>query len=223
MTRGRVAIGLWMAVGVWAAALLAWQGLAARATPELPVLTPQQAAQGFNVSASPLGLPNLPGTPLGGRPAPPIALTTVSGARMTLKSVAGRVVVLTFVAVGGENGQSSGAGRLLERTRRLLGRRAAGVAMLAVVVDAQVSHAALALWQHQHPGVVLLTGAPGALQAVWGAYGVEVRGQGAAASFTPAVYVLNRRGREETLTVAAPRGLGSQARALVRDIAARLG
>jgi hypothetical protein len=68
---------------------------------------------------------------------------------------------------------------------------------------------------------VLLTGGLGALQSAWTAYGVDVRGQGA--TFTPAVYVLNRHGREETLTVAAPRGIGSQARALVRDIVARLG
>lgn len=222
MNRGRrVAVGLWLAVGVWAAALLVWQVMGAGAAPLSPVLTPQQAAQGFNVSVSPLGLPNLPGTPLSGRAAPRFALTTVSGARVTLQSVAGRVVVLTFVAVGGQNGQGTGAGALLERTRGLLGTRAAGVAMLAVVVDADASRAALASWQQHHPGVVLLTGGLGALQSAWTAYGVDVRGQGA--TFTPAVYVLNRHGREETLTVAAPRGIGSQARALVRDIVARLG
>ena len=49
------------------------------------------------------------------------------------------------------------------------------------------------------------------------------RGQGAPLTFTPPAYVLNRDDREETLTVAAPRGISAQADALVRDIAARLG
>lgn len=67
---------------------------------------------GCNVSVSPLGLPNLPGSPLSGRPAPPFALMTVSGTRITIQSRAGRVVVLTFVAVGGHNGRGTGAGHL---------------------------------------------------------------------------------------------------------------
>ncbi|MDA8198207.1 MAG: hypothetical protein M0Z54_02080 [Thermaerobacter sp.] len=50
-----------------------------------------------------------------------------------------------------------------------------------------------------------------------------MRGQGATETFTPAVCVLNRHGREETLTVAAPPGIGAQACALVRDIVAKLG
>lgn len=213
---------LWLAAGVWAAGLLAWQWGAG--APHGPlVLSPHQAAEGFNVSVSPLGLANLPGTPLSGRPAPPFALRNTEGRVVTLTSLAGRVVVLTFVNLDAHNGQGQGVGRLLAAARRRLGGRAGRVAFLAVAVNRRAGPAAMQRWAAAHAGIIVLSGSAKALGRVWRAYGVGVAGQGPTLRYTPAVYVLSPQGHEEILTVAAPAGVSRQAADLVRDVEAWLG
>jgi cytochrome oxidase Cu insertion factor (SCO1/SenC/PrrC family) len=219
--RARAMRGLWLAAGVWAAGLLAWEAFFARPAPPPVILTPHQAAEGFNVSVSPLGLPNLPGSSLGGRPAPAFALTTQDGRTISLSRLAGKVVVLTFVNTGQDAPSSVSVltADLLRDTLKRLGRRGADVVMLAVTVNlAADSASAVRAWSEANGGVTVLTGSAAALRHLWTAYAAEVSGSGATLAYTPAVYVLNREGREETLTVVAPTGLAGQVSNLVKDI-----
>lgn len=213
--------GLWLAAGVWAAGLLVWEAFFAHPAPPPVILTPHQAAQGFNVSVSPLGLKNLPGSSLGGRRAPAFSLTNQDGRTVSLSQLAGKVVVLTFVNTAQDSPGSTSAltAQLLLKTRELLGARAAGVVMLAVTVNtAADSRADVKVWSAANGAVTVLTGSLAALRHMWTAYAAEVSGTGSELAYTPAVYVLNRQGREETLTVVAPTGIAGQASNLVKDI-----
>lgn len=165
-----------------------------------------------------------PGTPLGGRPAPGFQLTNQFGQRARLSQWRGKVVVLAFV-----DDQCTTICPLTTMSMldalHLLGPAAAGVQLVGVVANPRAlsvadvasfsrAHGLEAAWQ-------FLTGSARQVRRVWHAYGIYAAVVHGQVDHTPAIYVLNRQGREEALfeTQLAYASVGQQAQILARAIA----
>ena len=142
--------------------------------------------------------PNLdPGTPLRGV-APGFALANQFGRTISLRAYAGRVVLLAF-----NDAQCTTICPLtttaMLQAKALLGAAGSGVALLGVNANPQAtgvrwvrdysrSHGMLHRWD-------FLTGTAAQLRRVWRAYHIEAQVLAGQIDHTPAVYVIDRRGR----------------------------
>lgn len=143
-----------------------------------------------------------PGSPLGGIPAPDFTLTDQFGRSVSLHSFRGKTVVLSF-----DDDQCTTICPLTTQTLRLakqaLGSAGSQVVLLGVnanplhtsvndVKTFSVQHGMLNDW-------LFLTGAKTALDTVWKAYHLEVQIVNGSIDHTPAVFVIDPMGREQTL------------------------
>ena len=168
--------------------------------------------------------PNLdPGTALSGR-APGFTLTDQFGRKVSLASFRGRVVVLAF-----NDSQCTTICPLTTTTmveaKAMLGRAGADVALLGVNANPEATavrwvrayseaHGMLHQWQ-------FLTGSVGQLRPVWRAYHIEAQVDAGQIDHTPALEVIDARGRlaKIYLTQMAYASLTQQAQILARELA----
>ena len=168
-----------------------------------------------------------PGTALGQRAAPDIRLTNQFGQPMSLSQFRGKVVVLAFV-----DSECTTVCPLttvsMVQARELLG--AAGDQVRLLGVDANPSatsvhdvmaysqaHAMVNQWD-------FLTGSLAQLRAVWQAYHIYVQIQAGQIDHTPALYVIDQRGREQEvyLTTMAYASVGQEGQVLAEQVASLL-
>lgn len=141
--------------------------------------------------------PTGPGVPLDGTPAPPVRLVTAGGRSLSLQELLGRVTVLAFVDPSG-GPETTLAAEVVRDAWADLGPRAASAAAVAVGVravppgDVTVAHDA--------PWVAAL-GPPEALGRLRTTYHVAVETVGHSVAYTPALVVLDRRGRAARLLI----------------------
>jgi cytochrome oxidase Cu insertion factor (SCO1/SenC/PrrC family) len=167
------------------------------------------------------------GTSLGDRAAPEIRLVNQFGQPMSLSQFRGKVVVLAFV-----DSECTTVCPLttvsMTAARELLG--AAGDQVQLLGVDANPSatsvhdvmaysqaHAMVNQWD-------FLTGSLAQLQAVWRAYHIYVQIQAGQIDHTPALYVIDQRGREREiyLTTMAYASVGQEGQVLAQQVASLL-
>jgi cytochrome oxidase Cu insertion factor (SCO1/SenC/PrrC family) len=168
-----------------------------------------------------------PGTSLGGLAAPDIRLVNQFGQPMSLSQFRGKVVVLAFV-----DSECTTVCPLttvsMVQARELLG--AAGDQVQLLGVDANPSatsvhdvmaysqaHAMVNQWD-------FLTGSLAQLRAVWQAYHIYVQIQAGQIDHTPALYVIDQRGREQKvyLTTMAYASVGQEGQVLADEVASLL-
>ncbi len=171
--------------------------------------------------------PNLdPGTALHGA-APDFALTDQFGRSISLHGYAGRVVLLAF------NDALCTTICPLTTTamvaaKALLGAAGAGVALVGVNANPAATAVRWVRAYSQTHGLAhqwdFLTGSPAQLRAVWRAYHIEAQVIAGQIDHTPAVYVIDRRGRlaklyEQQMAYAS---VPQQAQVYARELAALL-
>ena len=172
--------------------------------------------------------PNLdPGTSLGSRAAPDIRLENQFGQPMSLSQFRGKVVVLAFV-----DSECTTVCPLttvsMVQARELLGAAGDQVQLLGVdanpaatsvhdVMAYSQAHAMVNQWD-------FLTGSLAQLRAVWQAYHIYVQIQAGQIDHTPALYVIDQRGREREiyLTTMAYASVGQEGQVLAEEVASLL-
>ena len=171
--------------------------------------------------------PNLdPGTALSGR-APDFTLTDQFGQRVSLHDYRGKVVILAF-----NDAQCTTVCPLTTTTmleaRGLLGTAASGVALVGVNANPTATARRWVRSYSQAHGMLhqwrFLTGSTGALRTVWRQYHIEAQIDRGQIDHTPALYVIDGRGRlaEVYLTQMAYATMGQQAQVLAREVASLL-
>jgi cytochrome oxidase Cu insertion factor (SCO1/SenC/PrrC family) len=167
-----------------------------------------------------------PGAPLNAM-APGFTLTDQFGRRVSLRSLRGKVVVLSF-----NDPQCTTICPLtttaLLHAKALLGSAASGVELVGIGANPQKTevkwvrayskvHGMLHRWR-------FLTGSLPELRRVWREYGIEAAVLNGAIDHTPATFVIDRRGRESRLylTEMAYSGVGQLGYELAQSISALL-
>jgi cytochrome oxidase Cu insertion factor (SCO1/SenC/PrrC family) len=210
--------GLWLAVLVWAALLLGLH-LRGAETPPPRILTVQQVVNGFAASTVAPPLTRGPGMPLDGRPAPWVPARNLAGHPVQLTTWRGRVVVLTFVNPLCGAGCSSLIPVIQDAWARV--GRSDQLALVAVSVNPAAGAPAARRWwgglQGQVQGTVVV-GPKKALVRLWRLYGVTVEPGGTGLAYTPALYIMNRNGREDALFIVQPGLVAAQARTLAEAL-----
>lgn len=167
-----------------------------------------------------------PGTTLSGV-APGFKLTSQFGRPVSLRSYRGRVVVLAF-----NDAECTTVCPLtttaMVRAKGLLGAAGSGVQLLGINAN---PNATAVKWVHAYSQVhgmlhqwQFLTGSLAQLHSVWKAYHIEVEIDAGQIDHTPALYVINARGRlvKIYLTEMAYRSVDQQAQILATEMATLL-
>jgi cytochrome oxidase Cu insertion factor (SCO1/SenC/PrrC family) len=165
-----------------------------------------------------------PGTALNGRQAPNFVLTNQFGQRVSLRQFRGDVVILAFVDAECTTICPLTTTSMTEALG-MLGPAAAHVRLVGIdanptattvsdVRSYSVVHGVLHQWN-------FLTGSPAALRRVWRAYGIYVAIVHGQIDHTPALYVIDRSGRERWvyMTQMSYAGIGQQAQVLAHAVA----
>jgi cytochrome oxidase Cu insertion factor (SCO1/SenC/PrrC family) len=168
-----------------------------------------------------------PGTSLGSRAAPDIRLVNQFGQPMSLSQFRGKVVVLAFV-----DSECTTVCPLttvsMVQARELLGAAGDQVQLLGVDANpAATSVHDVMAYSQAHVMVNqwdFLTGSLAQLRAVWQAYHIYVQIQAGQIDHTPALYVIDQRGREREiyLTTMAYASVGQEGQVLAQEVAALL-
>jgi len=167
------------------------------------------------------------GVALGGRKAPAFQLVDQFGRPVRLAAWRGKVVMLAFV-----DDQCTTICPLTTQSmamaKRLLGPAAGEVALVAVNANplhTSVEDVRAYVAAHGLTGdLSFLTGSRAELEKVWRAYGIGVQILAGQIDHTPALYVLDRSGRERRLYLTASQyaGVGQEAYVLAREAASLL-
>jgi cytochrome oxidase Cu insertion factor (SCO1/SenC/PrrC family) len=147
--------------------------------------------------------PNLdPGTSLDGIPAPDFTLTNQFGEKISLSAFRGKVIILAFT-----DSECTTICPLTTQSmlaaKQLLGR--AGTQVQLIGVNANPSATAVSdvmAYSRSHWMVNqwdFMTGSRAQLASVWKAYGIYVAIEKGQVDHTPAVYIIDARGREQKL------------------------
>ena len=172
--------------------------------------------------------PNLDlGTSLGGVQAPGFRLLNQFGQPMSLSQFRGKVVVLSF-----EDSECTTVCPLTEQSmldaKEMLGTAGNQVQLLGVDANPDATSVADVLAYSRAHGVVnrwdFLTGSPAQLKATWSAYHIAVQVEQGQIDHTPALFVIDQRGREQKiyLTQMAYSSIGQSAQVLAQEIATLL-
>jgi cytochrome oxidase Cu insertion factor (SCO1/SenC/PrrC family) len=219
--RARVArVASLLALGLLA--LVAGCGASAKAPPA----TGMGMGGGQNAAAE--MNPNLDlGTSLGGVQAPDFRLLNQFGQPMSLSQFRGKVVVLSF-----EDSECTTVCPLTEQSmldaKEMLGAAGNQVQLLGVDANPDATSVADVLAYSRAHGVVnrwdFLTGSPAQLKATWSAYHIAVQVEQGQIDHTPALFVIDQRGREQKiyLTQMAYSSIGQSAQVLAQEIATLL-
>jgi cytochrome oxidase Cu insertion factor (SCO1/SenC/PrrC family) len=167
------------------------------------------------------------GSSLGGQPAPDIRLVNQFGQHMALSQFRGKVVILAFVDSQCTTVCPLTTVSMLE-AKQLLGAAGSHVQLLGVDANPRATSVADVLAYSRAHGMVnqwdFLTGSPGQLRAVWGAYHIAVQIQRGMIDHTPALLVIDQIGREREvyLTQMAYTSIGQSAQILAQEAARML-
>ncbi len=194
-------------------------GTASSPSPTSPTAGPDSAA---------LANPNLDlGTSLGARPAPDFRLRNQFGQPMSLSQFRGKVVLLGF-----EDSQCTTVCPLTTQSmlqaKQLLGAAGDQVQLLGIDANPNATSVAAVLAYSRAHGLVnqwdFLTGSLAQLKAAWGEYNIAVQIQQGQIDHTPALFVIDQRGRERKLylTQLAYSSVGQSAQVLADEIASLL-
>src|ERR1700691_11772 len=198
MLRGRKATrrAPWLA-GLAVTAALAVAGCSSSA-PSATGPSPMSPA-----SAAAMENPNLDlGSTLGDKPAPDVKLVNQFGQPMSLSQFRGRVVMLSF-----EDSECTTVCPLtttsMLEAKQLLGAAGNQVQLLGVDANPTATSVADVLAYSRAHGMVnqwdFLTGSSAQLKAVWNAYHIAVQIEQGQIDHTPALFVIDQRGREQKL------------------------
>jgi cytochrome oxidase Cu insertion factor (SCO1/SenC/PrrC family) len=143
-----------------------------------------------------------PGSPLGGSPAPNFTLTDQFGRAVSLRSFRGKVVILAF-----SDSECTTVCPLTTQSmlaaKDLLGAAGSKIQLLGIDANPQATSVSDVLSYSQVHGLVnhwdFLTGSLAQLKVVWGAYHIAVQIEQGQIDHTPAVYVIDTRGREQKI------------------------
>lgn len=167
------------------------------------------------------------GTSLGGVAAPEISLVNQFGQPMSLSQFRGKVVVLAFV-----DSQCTTVCPLttvsMTQARELLGTAGSQVQLLGVDANPQATSVSDVMAYSQAHSMVnqwdFMTGSASQLQAVWKAYHIYVAISAGQIDHTPALFVIDQRGREQEiyLTSMAYASVSQEAQVLAQKISTLL-
>lgn len=167
--------------------------------------------------------PNLdPGSSLGGAAAPEISLVNQFGQPMSLSQFRGKVVILAFVDSECTNVCPLTTVSMVQ-ARELLGAAGTQVQLLGVNANPRATSVSDAMAYSQAHAMVnqwdFLTGSPAQLQVVWKAYHIAVQIQQGQIDHTPALFVIDQRGRQQKvyLTSMAFASVGQEAQVLAQE------
>jgi cytochrome oxidase Cu insertion factor (SCO1/SenC/PrrC family) len=143
-----------------------------------------------------------PGSSAGGAAAPDFTLTDQYGRAVSLHSFRGKVVILAFT-----DSECTTVCPLTTQSmlaaKDLLGKAGDQVQLLGVDANPQATSVSDVLSYSQAHGMVnhwdFLTGSPSQLTAVWTAYHIAVQIMQGQIDHTPAVYIIDARGREQKI------------------------
>jgi cytochrome oxidase Cu insertion factor (SCO1/SenC/PrrC family) len=172
--------------------------------------------------------PNLDlGSSLGGQPAPDIKLVNQFGQPMSLSQFRGKVVLLGF-----EDSQCTTVCPLttqsMVQAKQLLGAAGDQVQLLGVDANPDATGVADVLAYSRAHGLVnqwdFLTGSAAQLKATWSAYHIAVQIERGQIDHTPALFVIDQRGREQKLylTQMAYSSVGQSAEVLADEVSSLL-
>lgn len=163
------------------------------------------ASAGDNAASQPAAAANPdldPGSSLGGSPAPDFTLTDQYGRAVSLSSFRGKVVILAFT-----DSQCTTVCPLTTQSllaaKDLLGKAGDQVQLLGVDANPRATAVGDVLAYSQVHGMVnhwdFLTGSLSQLKRVWTGYHIAVQIMQGQIDHTPAVYIIDTRGREQKL------------------------
>ena len=172
--------------------------------------------------------PNLDlGTSLGGQPAPDFRLDNQFGQPMSLSQFRGKVIILAFTDSQCTTVCPLTTASMLQ-ARQLLGPAGASVQLLGVNANPQATSVADVLAYSRAHAMVnqwdFLTGSDAQLEATWSAYHIAVQIQQGQIDHTPALFVIDQRGREQKiyLTAMAYSSVGQSAQVLAQEVSSLL-
>ncbi|MGD0392798.1 MAG: SCO family protein [Acidimicrobiales bacterium] len=174
--------------------------------------TAPMALAAVNPNADPIVTEATDGTPnVVDIPAPPFKLTDQAGHSVSLGSLAGRTVVLTFLDPVCTSDCPLIA-QELRKTDQMLGSRASGVDLVAVATNPLYDTTALTTAFDKQEGLdhlanwIYLTGPLTQLHKVWNDYGVQVAvaPAGAMIAHTDIVYIIDRTGHTRVILNSDP-------------------
>ena len=193
-----------------------------------PSSSPAQSGTSNAANAAAEANPNLDlGAPLGNEPAPDIRLTNQFGQPLALSQFRGRVVIMAFT-----DSQCTNVCPLTTQSmvlaKELLGKAGSDVQLLGVDANPQATSIADVMSYSRTHGMVnqwdFLTGSLAQLKATWSAYHVAVQIQQGLIDHTPALYVIDQRGRMQKayLTQMAYTSVTQAAQVLATEVAGLL-
>ncbi|HET7013341.1 MAG TPA: SCO family protein [Streptosporangiaceae bacterium] len=165
-----------------------------------------------------------PGTTLHGHPAPGFRLVNQFGQPMSLAQFRGKVVILAFTDSECTTICPLTTASMVQ-ARQLLGPAGDKVALLGIDANPKATAVADAMAYSRAHGMVnqwdFLTGSLPQLRAVWRAYHVYVQIEAGQIDHTPALFVIDQRGREQEvyLTSMAYASVGQEAQVLAQETA----
>jgi cytochrome oxidase Cu insertion factor (SCO1/SenC/PrrC family) len=168
-----------------------------------------------------------PGTSLGGLTAPGFRLVNQFGQPMSLSQFRGKVVILAFTDSECTTICPLTTVSMVE-AKDLLGAAGDQVQLLGVDANPAATSVGDVMAYSRAHGMVnqwdFLTGSPAQLQAVWKAYHIYVQIEKGQVDHTPALYVIDQRGREQKiyLTTMAYASVGQEAQVLAEEAASLL-
>ncbi len=168
-----------------------------------------------------------PGSSLGSRPAPDIGLVNQFGQPMSLSRFRGKVVILAFTDSRCTTVCPLTTASMVE-ARELLGAAGDQVQLLGVNANPKATAVADVMTYSRAHGMVnqwdFLTGSLAKLRAAWKAYHIYAQIQAGQVDHTPALYVIDQRGREQKvyLTTMAYASIGQVAQILAQEAASLL-
>jgi cytochrome oxidase Cu insertion factor (SCO1/SenC/PrrC family) len=167
------------------------------------------------------------GSSLGGQPAPDFRLLNQFGQPMSLSQFRGKVVVLSFQDSECTTVCPLTAQSMLE-AKQMLGAAGNQVQLLGVDANPDATKVADVLAYSRAHGMVnrwdFLTGTPAQLKATWSAYHIAVEIEQGQIDHTPALFVIDQRGREQKLylTQMAYSSVGQSAQVLADELSSLL-
>jgi cytochrome oxidase Cu insertion factor (SCO1/SenC/PrrC family) len=168
-----------------------------------------------------------PGSSLGGRPAPGFRLVSQFGRPTSLSQFRGKVVILAFTDSRCTTICPLTTASMLA-ARDLLGAAGDQVRLLGIDANPEATAPADVLAYSRAHAMVnqwdFLTGSPAQLRATWKAYHVYVQIEHGQIDHTPALYVIDQRGRERKiyLTSMSYASIGQAAQILAQEAASLL-
>jgi cytochrome oxidase Cu insertion factor (SCO1/SenC/PrrC family) len=168
-----------------------------------------------------------PGSSLGGIVAPDFTLTNQFGQRISLSAFRGKVVILAFT-----DSECTTVCPLTTQSmlaaKQLLGQADGGVQLIGVNANPAANKVSDVLAYSRSHGMVnqwdFLTGSDSQLRAVWKAYDIYVQIARGQVDHTPALFIIDTRGREQKiyLTTMAYASVSQAAQVMAQEAASLL-